>query len=386
MKEKILIILFLSFVLSAAIKIEAQTREAYVGQYVTFVAPSPPQGALYATAWGSNNSHVSVQKDTEYSAKVTILSYFEGQAQIQCDYYWYWYAYGRQYTNNATTYFYVSCKPVNLRIQPTSMNLKLDEFGRITYTYSPSSISPKPIISFYSKNTAVAKVDNDGYVRGCGGGSTTIIVENNAGPNAECNVTVSADPTSIKLEDLSILEGESNNIKYTVEPNGANYTLTWSSSNENIVTVSSSGRVTGNKAGEAKITAKINGYDISGSCKVTVKAKPTRIQIPKKMTVVQSFSKTIVAETTPVDAVATVTWRSKDTSIATVTKSSAFSAQVTGKKAGSTVIYVSTSNNLTDSCMVTVNPLPQNVSQNEINQNILYINNLKNRSLKKLPK
>ena len=387
MKKELLIILFLTFVLSATIRIKAETKEAYVGHSVTFVAPDPPRGALYASSWGSNNAHVSITKDSDVSAKVTIRSYFEGEAQIQCDYYWRWFDnYNHMYTDHATDYFYVACKPVTLKIQPTSMNLEVDEFGRITYSYSPSSVSPKPRISFYSKNTSVAKVDDDGYVRGAGAGSTTIIVENNAGPNAECYVTVTADPKSITHEDLSLLEGESGNIIFKVEPNGANYSITWSSSNENVASVSSSGQVTGKKVGEAKINAKINGYNISCSCKVTVKAKPTKIQIPKKLSVVQSFSKTIVAEATPADAVTTVSWRSKDTSIATITKSNAFSALVIGKKAGSTVIYVSTSNNLTDSCVVTVNPLPQNVTQDEINSSILNIKNLRTRSLKRLPR
>ena len=55
----------------------------------------------------------------------------------------------------------------------------------------------------------------------------------------------------------------------TLKVNGGTGKITWSSSNKNIATVNSSGRVVGKKAGTAYIYAKRNGY--TTKCKVSVK-------------------------------------------------------------------------------------------------------------------
>lgn len=250
----------------------------YVGQSTILSAPNPPSGAaLNQTAWGCSNSHISVEKYMTYGAKVTVNSYFTGTAEVRCDYYYYWYDnYGYMHTNNATTYFQITCNPVTLSISPSSMTMAVGEGQSISYSYSPSNVSPKPTIRFLSSNTNVATVNDNGYVKAVGPGNATITIENSSGPNATCSVKVnSPNPTGISLPNtLSLIVGESKTITPTVYPSGANYSLTWSSNDVSIATVSSSGLVTGKKAGTARITATINGYSYSDYCNVTVE-KPT---------------------------------------------------------------------------------------------------------------
>ena len=258
----------------------------YVGQSTILSAPNPPSGAaLNQTAWGCSNAHVSVEKYMTYGAKVTVNSYFTGTAEIRCDYYYYWYdKKGYMHTNNATTYFHISCNPVNLSINPTSMQLNIGEGQNISYSYSPSNVSPKPTIRFYSNNTNVATVNNNGYVKAIGAGSTTIKVENSSGPSVTCSVKVSSpQPTSISLpNNLSLLVGEQKNITPTVYPTGAEYSLNWYSSDENIAKVSSTGKVTGIKAGNVRITAKIDKYNLSDYCNVTVEKKKLTLSATPK--------------------------------------------------------------------------------------------------------
>lgn len=250
----------------------------YVGQSTILSAPNPPSGAaLNQTAWGCSNSHVSVEKYMTYGAKVTVNSYFAGTAEVRCDYYYYWYDnYGYMHTNNATTYFQITCNPVTLSINPSSMTLNVGEGQSISYSYSPSNVSPKPTIRFLSNNTNVVTVNGNGYVKGVGPGNATITIENSSGPNATCSVKVnSPNPTGISLPNtLSLIVGESKTIIPNIYPSGATYSLTWSSSDVSIATVSSSGQVTGKKAGAARITATIDGYNYSDYCNVTVE-KPT---------------------------------------------------------------------------------------------------------------
>lgn len=77
-------------------------------------------------------------------------------------------------------------------------------------------------------------------------------------------------PTSVSLE-----EGKSTSVKATIRPNDAkNKTLAWTSSNDNIATVSN-GTIRANKPGSCKITATTtDGSGISASVSVNVTKKP----------------------------------------------------------------------------------------------------------------
>jgi alpha-tubulin suppressor-like RCC1 family protein len=279
--SKVKITFFLTlfvFLLGTAPTLSLALTPLYVGQSATLSAPDPPgNAALSQTAWSCTNPHVSVEKYMTYGAKVTVHSYFTGTAEVRCDYYYYWYDnYGHMHTNNATTYFQITCNPVTLSISPSNMNLYVGEGQSITYSYNPSTVSPKPTISFISNNTNVATVNDNGYVKAVGHGNAQITIYNSSGPDATCFVEVNApNPTGISLpKTLSLIVGESEPIPPTVYPYGADCTLTWTSNDNSIATVSSSGLVTGKKAGNVRITATIDGYDYSDYCIVTVE-KPS---------------------------------------------------------------------------------------------------------------
>ncbi|MBP5476860.1 MAG: Ig-like domain-containing protein [Paludibacteraceae bacterium] len=81
--------------------------------------------------------------------------------------------------------------------------------------------------------------------------------------------------TEVKLNitELTLEEEETKQLKATVYPADTDFPdVTWSSSNENIASVSSTGLVTAKKAGNATITASTDGK--SASCAVTVTEKP----------------------------------------------------------------------------------------------------------------
>ena len=84
------------------------------------------------------------------------------------------------------------------------------------------------------------------------------------------------DPTSVNLDktDLTLTIGgtTSTTLKATVNPTGANQTVTWKSSKPEIATVDKNGKVVAVKKGSSTITATTtNGK--TASCKVTVKIK-----------------------------------------------------------------------------------------------------------------
>ena len=92
---------------------------------------------------------------------------------------------------------------------------------------------------------------------------------------AVCKVTVYIDHvTGVTLSSsaLDLTVGDSRQLRATVAPrNAANQKVTWSSSNANVASVSSSGRVTAKAKGTAVITVKTEDGNKTASCTVTVK-------------------------------------------------------------------------------------------------------------------
>lgn len=125
--------------------------------------------------------------------------------------------------------------------------------------------------------TVVVEVDQDGLVTFKNTGTTTVKVTNrlNAAVYAVCNITVSEADIEVEGITLSpssktIKVGEKFTINALVEPDDADdKTLTFTSENEGIATVTSAGEVEGIAEGETeiKVTA-VNG--VSAVCSVTV--------------------------------------------------------------------------------------------------------------------
>lgn len=244
----------------------ANNASLYAGQTTIFSAPNPPSdAAINQVAWSSSCADLAVEKYGNTGCKIKVLSYFTGNAEIRCDYYYFWYdKNGFMHTNNATTYYYVSCIPVNINLQSTNIKLNVGEKKKISYSYSPSNVNPKPSINFISNNTNIATVDNDGYVYAKSSGSTTITIENSSGPNATCYIDVeSIDPTGISLPSYADIELEQQKqLIASISPTGATTDLTWWSEDKNVATVNNNGYVTGTSVGETKIWVKalIGGY------------------------------------------------------------------------------------------------------------------------------
>lgn len=84
------------------------------------------------------------------------------------------------------------------------------------------------------------------------------------------NSNGSAKPTKISLpSSQTIGVGKSIKLQPTISPNNADKTVTWSTSNKNIVTVSSNGTIKGIANGNANIIAKTSN-GLKATCKVTV--------------------------------------------------------------------------------------------------------------------
>ena len=165
--------------------------------------------------------------------------------------------------------------------------------------------------------------------------------------------------TKITLDKSSVelTVGKSITLTATIEPGSANGNITWNSSNSSIAIVDQEGNVTGKSEGTATVTAKtING--LSANCKIIVKKDDaTLVQVSSivlnKDTANLEIGKSIKLEATITPGNATnqsITWKSSNTDVATVTQSGA----VTGKSEGTAVITATSNNGKSATCTIKV--------------------------------
>ncbi len=165
-------------------------------------------------------------------------------------------------------------------------------------------------------------------------------------------------PTSISLTGTSTISiGETSQLTVEYSPDETNIkNVSFTSSNESVATVSNGGLVTGVTKGSATITATaeaannttkkatltvtVNEIDVTS---VSLSSNSETIKIGKTVTLIATISPSSATNKN-------VTWSSSNTSIATVSDAGV----VTGVAAGEATITVSSSNNKTATCVVTV--------------------------------
>ncbi len=200
----------------------------------------------------------------------------------------------------------------------------------VAYAASGATLSDRPFV-FSSSNEAVARVDASGKVRGVAVG-TAVITATAEGKSGASQITVSRAPVARVLvtpSPASVIVGQSVQLAATtVDVNGdtlSGRAVAWSTSNDNIASVSQTGVVTGKGAGTAVITATSENQ--SGSAQVTVALAPVAsvTVAPTPVSLVRGQAQQLTATTR--DAGGTVlsgrvvTWSTSNAAVATVSSS-----------------------------------------------------------------
>lgn len=90
-------------------------------------------------------------------------------------------------------------------------------------------------------------------------------------PNKPSGGTTTITGLTVKPSQLVLAVGGSTRLAALTEPEGANISIAWTSSNTDVATVSTNGTVTAVDLGNATITAKAGDY--TATCEVTVKSE-----------------------------------------------------------------------------------------------------------------
>lgn len=167
-------------------------------------------------------------------------------------------------------------------------------------------------------------------------------------------ITFNSNNATLSANRITLTIGKTEKLTYSLERSyGSAYgspKMTWESNDESVATVDKNGKVTAVGTGYATITFDpVVGPPVY--CEVTVeRILPTSISLPATSTTKVAESITLTPTLTPSNATATITWKSSDENVATVS-----GGKVVGKKVGTATITATTDNGLSANCKVTVN-------------------------------
>ena len=224
----------------------------------------------------------------------------------------------------------------SIALSPSSKTLFVGQSFSIKATVKGKS---KNVI-WKSSKTGIAAVIK-GKVTAKAAGSAVITATANK-KSASVKVTVKKPTIKLSRNSLKLANGEKFTLKATV--NGPSKKVSWKSSNSSIASVSSNGVITAKKNGSVTITATANKV----SAKCTIKIVNPWIKLDKSSLKMNDEAKYTLKATVRGKS-KKVTWKSSDSSIASVSSNGV----VRAKKKG-TVTVIATANKVSAKCVITV--------------------------------
>ena len=242
----------------------------------------------------------------------------------------------------------------------------------IKATVKPKNASNKKL-KYKTSNKKIATVNSKGKVKGIKNGTVTITVTAADGSKKKATCKVGVYTAKIKKATVSpskktLNVGQTVTLKTKIKSpsKGAVNLFTWTSSNKKVASVDAKGKVKALKAGTATIIGTAaDGSKKKVTCKITVKQPVKKVTIAPSSTQVTEGQKVkLKVNVSPANASnKKVTWKSNNTSIATVDGNGV----VTGKKAGNATITATAADGSGKSASATVNvkakpvdPKPEN--------------------------
>ena len=263
----------------------AQTSEKVtmkVGEKKTLYLPShiTSKRLKSVTFYSNSISNVEVNSYTNYSVTVEAKKSFSSELIVRCDYTYYILSGGKYVYGGRGFYDFrvtvvddgtSAVKPTKITFPSSAVGISVGESRQLTPAVQPANA--EYILTWSINDKAVATISQDGLLVGKSVGAADLTVKADNGVYAMLRVVVSA-PTassvSVTPSSLTISEGESRYLSAKVYPSNASQSVSWSSNNPSVVSVSSSGKVTGYSVGTAIVTARTSNGK-SGSCTVVCK-------------------------------------------------------------------------------------------------------------------
>src|SRR5438094_674166 len=253
----------------------------------------------------------------------------------------------------------------SVTISPATGSIRVGQTLQLTAT--PKDLAGGTLtgrtVTWTSSNTSVATVSGSGLVASVTAGSATITAtsEGKSSTAALAVTTVPVASLAISPATATIRVGQTLQLTATPKDSAGgtltSRTVTWTSNNTSVATVSGSGLVASVTAGSATITATSEGK--SSTAALTVTTVPVASLAVSPATASIRVGQTVQLTATPKDSAGatltgrTVTWGSSDTTVARVSPS----GLVTSVAAGSATIRA-TSESKSSTAAITVTSVP----------------------------
>ncbi len=254
-----------------------------------------------------------------------------------------------------------------IKLEAEKLSVKIGATRTVKATVGPKTATDKKI-KWSSSNKKIATVNSKGVVKGIAKGKVTITAKNSDGTaKAVCTVSVLKPATGVKLNKtkITIIKGKSTSITPSVKPSDAsNKNVTWSSNNNDVVTVNSKGVITAKSTGYAEVTAKTKDGGFKAVCRINViqPAKGMTLAVTKKALDIGEYY-TLKAKFSPKDATNTaIIWSSSNKKVVKVNAE----GLIKGIARGTAVITAkSVDGGFVSKCTVTVSRKVKSVSLNK---------------------
>lgn len=302
--------------------------------YIIGATVNPSSATVKTLRWESTNTAVAtVDEDGEITAVA------EGKCRI--------YAYSTD-GNNVSAYCTVYVKNVTnataLTLNSSAITIKIGEHRLLTVKSTPTEITEG--LAWYSTDTGVVTVDQQGNIVGISEGTANVVVYGkSSGVEGICKVTVISDvvkATSIKINstEITMLAGKTRQLVTRLNPTNSTERIRWYSTDTSVVVVDGNGKITTVGPGQAEVVAVTATTGLETSCIVH------SIAISRTSVTLQQYDPFMLY----VDgAPSRVSWRTNNPRIATVSST----GEVIGRKEGTTTI-TATVNGKTLTCTVTI--------------------------------
>ena len=239
----------------------------------------------------------------------------------------------------------------------TEVNLKKGETVRYNPIISPTPNNYIKLTNWTSSNSSVATVDSTGNVTANSVGKTTISVSSESGFTTSYTLNVISPATYMYFEEpnVTLVKGQSKKLNLIVKPDDCTDTITYNSSDSDL-SVDSNGVITASEryTGTYTITAE-SSSGATATCQVKVINPPviaTGLELNyTEKTMLVGEVLILKGTFTPADATdKTLTWKSSNENVATVSQN----GSVTAKSGGKVTITATTSNGIVAGCVISI--------------------------------
>ncbi len=257
-------------------------------------------------------------------------------------------------------------------LNKTNTTIRINSAETLRATINPITTTQDRTITWHSDNPEVALVSSTGLVSALQPGKATITATTSNGLSKTCEVNVISEIVSVTLNKTALVleEGVSQSLRATINPSNTtdSKVVTWRTSNARVATVDQNGEISAVSEGYATITA-VSANGKRAECKITV-VRPvelnpiTSVSLNKdKLALVAGREETLIPVINPTNTTddKTLTWTSSNKEVATVDEN----GKVKALTSGTTTITVTTTNNKSATCVVSVNVPIEGVSLNK---------------------